>query len=271
MSFSFKPLMVGTIGLCLAGCSFMPKFSSAPPPPAPPPQPVRSIAIISVAEPQAEQILNVGSALGSSTNTTLTQPRIDNSNTYTQMLAARKTLFAPDVVKTLSAALTASGYRVVYLPEQKSFITADGKSEELSQIHTDADAILVLRFTGAGYVSSPQERSYQPWITMSARLVRYSTKEDLYFKSFNGGYQMTAESTVALPSSSRYRYLYFQDLTKAIDESIQGLKDSAQDIAVYLAGDLFQGARAEPLPAPVIDPNAAVQTPAAPVTDPKTK
>ncbi len=273
ISFSFRKFSTVAAVLCLTACSYMPKFGmqSAPPPPPPPPKPVRSIAIVNIAEPQSEQILNVGTALGSSSDTTLSQPRIENSTTYTQMLAARKILFAPDLVKTLSTALTDAGYRVSYLPDQRAFVTADGKSEDFSQVHTDADAILVIRFTGAGYVSSPLERSYQPWITLSARLLRNGSKEEIYFKTFSGGYQMTAESSVSLPSSSRYRYLYFHDLTASIDQSIQGLKESVNDIAVYLGNDLFQGARAEPLPPPPPDPKAAAAATAAPDNVPQSK
>jgi len=257
--FSLKNFVVAAIGLSLMGCSIIPKFGSSKEPPPPPPvvhKPVRSIAIVSVAEPQSEQILTVGTALGAGDNATLTQPRIDNSKTYTQLLAARNTLFGPDVVKTLTAALTASGYSVTYLADQRAFPTPDGKTEDLSQIRTDADAILVIRFTGAGYVSSPRELSYQPWITATARLVRTATKDELYFKTFNGGYQMTVDSAADLPSSSKYRYLYFRDLTAAVDESILGLKASAHDIAVYLGNDLFNGEPAAPLPAPVLPANA---------------
>lgn len=265
--FKFKTFALATVGLCLAGCSMMPKFGSHEPAPPPPPvaKPVRSIAILSVAEPQSEQILNVGSALGASSDTTLTQPHIENSTAYTQMLAARNILFGPDVAKTVAAALAADGYAVTYLPEQRSFITADGKSEELSQLRADADAILVIRFTGAGYVSSPVELSYQPWITVSARLIRSSNREDIYFKTFSGGYPITTQASVNLPSSSKYRYPYFRDLTKSVDESIRGLKDSANDIAVYLAGDLFQGAHAAPKSEP---PASATPPGAAPAANP---
>lgn len=271
ISVSFRKFAVVGAVLCLTACSYMPKIgilSSAPPPPPPPPKPVRSIAIVNIAEPQSEQILNVGTALGPSSDTRLSQPRIENSSIYTQMLADRKTQFVPDLVKAISTSLTNDGYQVTYLPEQRAFVTADGKSEDFMQVHTDADAILVIRFTGAGYVSSPLERSYQPWITLSARLLRTSNKEELYFKTFSGGYQMTAESSVSLPSSSRYRYLYFHDLTKAVDQSIQGLRESVNDIAVYLGSDLFQGARAEPLPLPPPPPGT---TPVAPAIDPQVK
>lgn len=272
----FRTLMLFAVGACLAGCSMVPKFGLGKPSAPPPPvalKPIQSIAIVNVSEPQSEQILTVGSALGPSSNTTLSQPRIDHSNTYTQLLAARKTLFAPDLVKTLTDTLTAAGYKVTYLPAQKPFISADGKSEDLTQVQTDADAILVLRFTGAGYVSSPLELSYQPWVTLSARLIRTSNKQDVYLKTFSGGYQMIAES-VSLPSSSKYRYPYFRDLTAAIDESIRGLKESVNDIAVYLGNDLFQGARATPPPAPPANPAAAVaaepqNAPPSPVADPK--
>jgi hypothetical protein len=269
ISFNFRKFALVTVALCLAGCSYIPTFGlhASPSAPPAPPKPVRSIAIVNIAEPQSEQILNVGTALGPSSDTTLSQPRIENSTTYSQMLAARNVLFVPDLVKTVSATLTDAGYRVVYLPDQRAFITPDGKSEDFTQVHTDADAILVIRFTGAGYVSSPLERSYQPWITLSARLLRSSNKEEIYFKTFSGGYQMTAESSVSLPSSSRYRYLYFHDLTASVDQSVQGLKDSVNDIASYLGKDLFNGAPAEPLPLP---PQAA-PVPPAPENDPKLK
>jgi hypothetical protein len=261
ISFSFRKFALVAAVSCLTACSYMPKIglldSIKPSTPPEPPKPIRSIAIVNIAEPQSEQILNVGTAIGPSSDTRLSQPRIENSATYTQLLADRKTIFVPGLVKTLGTALTADGYAVSYLPDQHAFMTADGKSEDLTQVHADADAILIIRFTGAGYVSSPLERSYQPWVTLSARLLRNSNREEVYFKTFSGGYQMTADSVVSLPSSSRYRYLYFHDLATSVDQSIQGLRDSVNDIANYLAKDLFNGARAEPLPLPPPLPAAA--------------
>lgn len=266
ISFNVKKLNWALIALCLAGCSYVPKIGILKPlaPPPEPPKPIRSIAIVGIAEPQSEQILNVGTALGPSSDTVLSQPRVENSTTYTQLLAERKALFVPDLVSTLAASLKDDGYSVSYLADQRTFVTPDGQSEDLTQLHTDADAVLVIRFTGAGYVSSPLERSYQPWVTVSARLLRSGNKEALYFKTFSGGYQMTADSSVSLPSSSRYRYLYFHDLTASVDQSIQGLRDSVKDVATYLGHDLFQGARAEPLPlppAPAVAPNAPANEP----------
>lgn len=268
ISFSFRKFALVAVVACLAACSYMPKIglldSIKPSAPPEPPKPIRSIAILGIAEPQSEQILNVGTALSSGNDTRLTQPSIENSMAYTQKLADRKTVFVPDLVRTLGTALTEDGYAVSYLPDQRAFMTPDGKSEDLTQVHSNADAILIIRFTGAGYVSSPLERSYQPWIALSARMLRNSSKEEIYFKTFSGGYQLTADSAVTLPSSSRYRYLYFHDLMSSVDQSIQGLKDSVNDIAAYLAKDLFGGARAQPLPLPPSPPATA-----APANEPK--
>ena len=274
----FKPLMMGIVGLQLAACSVLPHLglpaSTAAPKPA---EPVRSIAILGISEPPSAQILSAGSAFSSGDDATPSQPNPGFSDSYTQLLAARHVQFGPDMFKALADALGADGYRVVDLPEQKAFVTPDGKSEDLSQVRSDADAVLVIRITGAGYITSPQELSYQPWITASARLLRRHGGEELYSRTFSGGFPMS-QSAINLPSSSRYRYPYFRDLMGAADESIAGLKDSAHDIASALAKDLFKGARAEPLPvaadsggktATLPDPGATRQAPAdaAPATD----
>src|SRR3546814_9382774 len=73
----------------------------------------------------------------------------------------------------------------IYLPTQRPVVRDDGHID-LSSIKTDADAILVVRFEGAGYTSS-STTALQPWAIVEVELFDTRTRKALYAKTFNGG------------------------------------------------------------------------------------
>lgn len=205
---------------------------------------IKTIALLNVAEPQSEQVINmgggaalfglVGGIVQGATNSS-------HSTSYTKLVADQKIHFSPDIVETITNQLTASGFQVVYLNDQKPAVASDGKSDDFSSIRTDADAILVVWFTTVGYVSPPYSTSFQPWVAVRARLLDAKTKRDLYFKTFSGGYEMKAENSIYVPADSKYKYESFSALTMEFEDSINGLKESVCAIAHYISKDFSQG------------------------------
>lgn len=232
--------MACALALGLSGCASVPKIELD----QNETQNIKTIALLNVAEPQSEQVANMGGSaalFGLVGGLIQGATNISHSKSYSKLVADRNIQFSPDIVKTITDQLTASGYQVIYLNDQKPAVGSDGKSDDFSSIHTDADAILAVWFTTIGYVSPPYSVNFQPWVAVRARLLDAKTKRDLYFKTFSGGYEMKVENSIYIPADSRYQYQSFGELTSAFNESVRGLKESACTIADYITKDLSQG------------------------------
>lgn len=229
---------------------------------------IKTIALLNVAEPKSEVVLNMGGgaalfgAIGGAIQGITNE---NHGNSYSEMVAGQNIQFSPETVGAIKNALSADGYNVVYLNDQKPALASDGKTDDFSAIHTDADAILVVWFTTVGYVSPPDMTSFEPWVVIRVRLLDAKSKQDLYFKTFSGGYDMKAKNSIYVPAATQYQYQSFDDLTSAFDQSVQGLKISIQDIAAYVGRDFSHGAMpvaitAQSQLAPVSAPNSSGET-----------
>jgi hypothetical protein len=122
--------------------------------------------------------------------------------------------------------------------DQKPKLAADGKSDDYSDVHVDADAILSIWFGVVGYMSSPYSTHYEPWVLVKARLLDAKTKKDIYFKTFCVGYKMKIENVVALPADPKYRYGSFDDLMAHTDDAAAGLVNCEEMVAKQIGSDL---------------------------------
>lgn len=235
---NLKRTLVVATSVCavlLSGCASLPKteLDSANR------QRLKSIALLQVTEPAGESVVNLGgAAAGFGLIGGLVQAGINTShtNTYTKQIADKQVLFAPVVVDGITQKLSASGYVVVDLHDQKPKVASDGKSDDYSAIQTDADGILNVWFTSFGYVSPPETGDFIPWVVVRARLVDAKTKQDMYFKTFACGWDIKGNS-VHVISEPTYRYGSFDALTSAADQSVQGIKDCETSIVGTIMQD----------------------------------
>ncbi|MBR8461219.1 hypothetical protein KDW07_29190 [Burkholderia dolosa] len=206
---------------------------------------LRSIAVLEVAEPKRVAVVNLGGAAsGFGLVGALAQVAVNTShtNTYTERVTTSKIAFAPDIVDGVTGRLTDNGYQVVKL-NQKTKLAADGKSDDYSDIQTDADAIMNVWFTSFGYISPANQPDYIPWVVIRARMVDAKTKQDLYYKTFACGHDIKANS-VHIDSDFAYTYGSFSDLEKNFDKSVEGIKWCEKSVAEMIGQDLARTPKA---------------------------
>jgi|SRR5579863_2142855 len=238
-----KTVSRATLGTCLlmiallSGCASLPKTDLN----AENREKLHSIAVLQVKEPEKEGVVNTGGAAAAfGLIGALTQAAVNNShtNTYSKRVADEKIVFAPLIVDGVVDRLNADGYQVVKLgDDQKVKVSSDGKSDDYSGIHTDADGILSMWFTSFGYLSPPESAEFMPAVVLRARVLDAKTKQDMYFKTFACGYDIKANS-VHIESDATYRYGTFGTLEDKFDESVQGIKACEQAIVAMIGKDL---------------------------------
>lgn len=202
---------------------------------------IKSIAVLSIYQPHNVQVANIGGAAGAfglvggliqgGTN-------VDHSKQFVDVLNQQKTQFSEVLLEGIEQSLNNDGFDVSVERVQKVKIAADGKGDDYTDIHVDADAILAVWFAVVGYISPPSATHYEPWVVIKARLLDSKTKKDLYYKTFCVGYEMKMKNAVLLPAASRYRYASFDDLMVHINEAIEGLLNCEEIAAKRIGLDL---------------------------------
>ncbi|WP_233217479.1 hypothetical protein [Trinickia dabaoshanensis] len=233
-----KCLTLGLSAVLLAGCASLPKTDLN----ADARSKLHSIAILNVAEPKTEPVMNFGgAAAGFGLVGALVQAGVNSSHTstYTTKIATGKVVFAPTVADGVMDRLTADGYQVVKLDGQDAKLSADGKSDDYSGIHTDADAIMNVSISTMGYVSPPESAMFVPWVVVRARILDAKTKQDMYFKTYACGYDIKSNS-VHVDSDATYSYGTFGSLEENFDQSVEGLQSCEKNIVAAIGKDLVR-------------------------------
>ncbi len=236
-----KPSKITALGvvLCLliAGCASVPNIevdrNAA--------NQIKSIAVLAIHQPHNVQVANIGGAAGAfglvggliqgGTNA-------DHSKQFVDVLNKQKTPLAETLLTALEQSVKEDGFDVSVERVQKVKVAADGKSDDYTDIHVDADAILSVWFAAVGYISPPNSTHYVPWVAIKARLLDAKTKKDIYYKTFCVGYEMKIEHAVMLPADHKYRYASFDELMAHINDAIAGLLSSEEIAAKRIGQDL---------------------------------
>jgi len=202
---------------------------------------IKRIAIIGIPEPANIQVANIGgAAAGFGLVGGLIQgaTNADHSKAFAVPLRQRKPTLSAEMLSAIKQSLEADGFEVTMALDQKPKLAADGKSDDYSEIHVDADAILAVWFGVMGYMSPPNSTHYQPWVFIKARLLDARTKSDIYYKSFCVGYEMKIKNAVMLPADEKYRYGSFDELMAHATEATTGLVDCEEVTAKRIGLDL---------------------------------
>lgn len=222
--------------IVLTGCASLPKTDLA----ANNREKLHSIAMLDVTEPRGESVVNLGGAAGAfGLIGGLVQGGINanHTSTYTQRVASEKIVFGPVVNDDLTTRLSSNGYEIVPLHGQHAKLSSDGKSDDFSDVKTDADSILSVWVTSFGYVSPPQSSDFIPWVVVRARLLDSKSRQDMYFKTFACGWDIKGNS-VHVEADAKYRYGSFGTLIDQFDQSVAGLKDCEQAVVAAIGQDL---------------------------------
>lgn len=236
-AFSKSALAAGfVVTTLLTGCASLPKTDLS----VNNRQKLHSIAMMDVREPKAESVVNFGGAAGAfGLIGGLVQGGVNASHTstYSERVVSEKITFAPVIGDSLTTRLSDSGYQVVALHNQTVKLSSDGKSDDYSDVKTDADAILNVWITSFGYVSPPNTSDFIPWVVIRARVLDAKSREDMYFKTFACGWDIKHDS-IHIEADNKYRYGSFGTLTDQFDQSVAGLKDCEQAVVAAIGQDL---------------------------------
>jgi len=203
---------------------------------------VKRVAVVDLNLPNSARVQNfglaggfggIGGAIQGATNA-------DNSKVFTASIAKHDPTLNEALVSSVVDVLTKQGYQVTVIKDQKPSPDTDKKIWDLSKIHTDAGAILVVWAPLCGYVSPPQSLHYEPQVMIRVQLSETKSQQNLYLKTFFVGYKTASISAECLPAGTGNRYKSFEDLNLHASEAADGLiaceKIGAMKIGLDLAG-----------------------------------
>lgn len=201
---------------------------------------IRRIALLKVAEPKNIEVVNLGGAASAFGLVGGLIQAGNNSSHTTDFLAEfkrQKCSLAQPLIAGFVQALTAGGYEVVVV-DQKPQPSADGKSDDYSGVHVDADAIASVWYTVANYYSPPNSNHYEPMVVIRVQVLDATTKQELYFKTFSVGRDVRVENAVRLPAAPNARFDSFEEIMKHFDAAVAGLTNCGDTVAKYVAADI---------------------------------
>lgn len=230
-------LTLGALSLVfLTGCTSLPKKEMD----ASDQQRIKTVALLHVLEPKKDEVVNIGGAAGAfGLIGAMVQVSVNEHHTtiYTKDVQDAKIEFAPILRDAVMKTLTADGYHPVYLQDQQAKLAADGKSDDFSDIKTDADAIMQVWFSDVGYVSPPELPDFIPTVIIHAEILDSKTKQDMYNKTYACGWDIKHNS-VHVVTDPAYTYSSFDKLTQSFDQSVTGLKTCESDVVALVGKDL---------------------------------
>jgi hypothetical protein len=202
---------------------------------------LRKIALMPVDPPQNVIVQNIGSpamAFGAIGGLIAGTNDAGHSNTYAEMLKTRKVELASVMTAAIQDELRKSGFEVVTITDQKPKVSENGKTLDYKGIHTDADALMVVRIATVGFMSPQFSSSYRPWVAVTAVVFDAKTEKPIYVKTFSAGYEMKVKNAIHVDTSARFKYGNFDDLSARFDDSVAGLTEGESLIAGLIGRDL---------------------------------
>jgi hypothetical protein len=199
---------------------------------------IRSVAIVMPPEPKSYSVVNMGNPALAFALVGGIFVAADQDNKQTKFYQAMQ--FQKFSVKAILAAhmekkLNAAGYRtqVVEGPWEEKDGRFVLKTEQLS---TDADALLLIVPTTAGFVSKGLTADYVPTITVAVRLLAKDRKTELYRAYHAYGWQPRADGWRFTPATRSFTD--FDSLMAKPADSASALGESAEAVSRTIAQDL---------------------------------
>jgi hypothetical protein len=202
---------------------------------------MRKIALLSIPEPGEVPVANMGgaaSAFGLVGGLVQANNNLGQAKDFAGDLKAKNIDVARHFEEEISQALRASGYDVSVVSGQRPKVAADGKSDDYSGVHVDADAILSIWSRSFGYISPPSSTHYEPSGVVMVRLLDAKTKSDLYYKTFVVGWKLPIKESIYLEADPKYRYRSIDQFRAREDEAIQGIFEAERLISQHVSEDL---------------------------------
>jgi hypothetical protein len=202
---------------------------------------MKRIALLSIPEPSEIPVANIGGAafaFGAVGGLVQANTNIGQAKDFAAFLKSRNLDVARHFEEEVIRSLHEAGYQVSLVTDQRPKVAADGKSDDYSGVHVDADAILSIWSRSFGYVSPPNTTHYEPSGVVMVRLVEAKTKSDLYFKTFVVGWKLPLKDSIYLETDPKYRYRSIDQFKARQDEATQGVFEAEHLVAQHVTDDL---------------------------------
>jgi hypothetical protein len=208
---------------------------------------MRKIALLSIPEPSEIPVANIGgaaAAFGLVGGLVQADINLGQAKDFAAYLKAKNLDVARHFEEELTLALRTAGYDVIVVSGQRPKVAADGKSDDYSGVHVDADAILSIWSRSFGYISPPNTTHYEPSGVVMVRLLDSKSKADLYFKTFVVGWKLPIKQSIYLETDPKFRYHSIDQFKATQDEAIQGIFEAERLISQHVKEDLAPPPRA---------------------------
>lgn len=204
---------------------------------------VKRIAVVDLGLPNIAMVQNYGIAAGFGVIGGAAEgaSNADKSKVFSAAIAEHKPSLNEALVTAVANGLSQAGYEVIKIEQQRPRFDTKKQVFDVSNVPTDADAILLVWAPLSGYVSPPQSSSYRSQVMIKCQVSSRSGAGELYLKTFFVGYKAASISAdcLALPSGLDRRYKDFEELRlnagSAVDELIACEKIGAAKIVEDLS------------------------------------
>ncbi len=199
---------------------------------------IETIAVINPQEPDKYIVKNfghVGAAFGAVGNTIKQQSQSEMSAYLANTIKNNDFSFSRQLSDNIIFKLQAKGYKAFSIknPEFEN----NKSTFDYSKIITDADAIILMETTTAGYISTTGLNDYIPAITIIVEMVKNSNKKILYREYFVFGWKPSIGEWIHIPSPVFYNFSNFDEMTKNDKRVISGLSEGINAITSRLIKD----------------------------------
>jgi hypothetical protein len=136
----------GTLAvLLLSGCASVPNIEADKTAAAQ----IKRVAVLGIHEPANVQVANIGGAamaFGAIGGLIEGTTNASHSKQFAEALNQQKRSLSEPLLAAVTQSLKEDGFEVTVASDQKPKLAADGKSDDYSEVHVDADAILSVWF-----------------------------------------------------------------------------------------------------------------------------
>jgi hypothetical protein len=222
--------------LVLAGCTGS-NFQQF----APQSESIRTIALLTVPNPSAYQVVDWGgkaSLFGAVGGAAVQMDARGMGETFGAAAKAANFDFGGEMQLAVMQSLKRAGFNMLLVPASRQ--APEKLLPDYSNIPSaGADAFLDIGARVVGYSSyNLQDSDFRPHLHVDVRLVSAKTKAVLYSEQILFGYHNPYISATQLPSDKQYYYKDFNALMASKPKALEGLKRGVEAVADHIAARL---------------------------------
>jgi hypothetical protein len=200
---------------------------------------VGKIALLPCAEPDkyiAENLAHPAYGFGLLGRSIASDDVTKDGDLLTQALRGQQIRIGDAMTNALETALRAQNYEVVRVKAVREKPSEFVDNYKL--VETDADAILDIALTHAGYMRTKKDRVYTPLLRLEARLVSAAGRRKIFSDVFAYGRSTWSDDNPT--PDQKYIFKEFSELLNAIPQAQEGLETGVAPLATLVVAKMRQ-------------------------------